>query len=671
MDRMRQGRCNDIGAGAEREKDAGLAPDEGGHCGDEPLPQTEAELGRQGGRGTEKRAPGKSSRHPFLAFLLKAGLWGGITFLLAKFFGVYHVWIVVLGVFVLSVPIALGRIYVSTIRQIRGLAAFASRGTLFRFMSRRLMRAVFWILWALVSSFFMLLQFHTYSLPEWCAFFLVIPVFYGTFAASRRLLAREFKDYLVTGLSLGWAAVLTPFIMVLVYACLSTYAGNVAVYESFDAAVEAQKAGVADMAGSAVVFEASQWLAWYNGAKAFALSNLTRYNAVSAAVILAAGSWVVFFNACTMLACFLIPLKEYRRLFTPLGEESEPPAIAPRRMAMITAVVTFLGVFIYVPSFTYLEAVFQANPQIAEQRKKLEELGKVIVEQVGETLVARGTIEKVEEARLEFLRRYEISVEKLDGQADRAFDRMERNVDIFLDWYYSLPAEYMRIAKLLTGDLENYLKTRLTECLKTGDPFRGFESAFNETIKDRKALKAQYNRLVQEIISENKVNAASKDVRVVQELGLSEAYHLPVHGDIIDFNKRMIGSSATGAAAGIATAVVGKKIVSKIVGKGILKNAAKVLAKVVASKAAGTAGGGAAGAAAGAAVGSLFPVVGTAAGAVIGGIIGGLAVGVSVDVLMLKLEEAWSREDFKRQIVGALRDARKEFKSGLRGTGKP
>jgi hypothetical protein len=593
------------------------------------------------------------------SFLCKAILWGAVTFVLGNAFAIYPFWIVVLSVFLLTIPIALGRIYGSTIKQISGLAKFASQGWFFRLMSRRIMRVILWIIWALVFSFFMLVQFHTYNSLEWTAFFLVIPVFYAIFATCRRFLAQELKKYLVIGVSLRWATVLTPIIMLAVYMALITQFGNVPKYATLDEAIIAQKAALADMTGSALAAETSQWLALYNGAKAFALGNLAAYDSLLALAILAIGGWAVFFNACAMLTCFLIPGKEYRRIFSPLSAEPELPPIPPRKIAVIFAVTTFLVLFIYVPLFASLEAWMQRNPQVAEIRKK--------VEQVGSDYVNEGTVAKIKAAKLEALHKVEISLSRVEAEADRAFDRMEINVDLFLDWYYSLPAEYARIANLLIGNLEDYLRDKLTEYLRQGAAFQSFETALDDALANHKSVLEEYNQTVRKIINENLIDVSGMKFHVVQSMTLDDALNSPIHKDHIDFNKRMIAGAGAGTIAGTMTAVITKKIISKIIGKATLKKAAQVLAKVVASKVVGSAGGAAAGAAAGAAIGSVVPGVGTVIGAAIGGIAGGLVVGVTVDKLFLMLEEALSRDDFKRELIESIEDTRKDFKKNLRG----
>ena len=65
-----------------------------------------------------------------------------------------------------------------------------------------------------------------------------------------------------------------------------------------------------------------------------------------------------------------------------------------------------------------------------------------------------------------------------------------------------------------------------------------------------------------------------------------------------------------------------------------------------------------------------MPGVGTAVGA-IGGGLAGLVLGVTVDGALLKLEEAISRDDFERELVAAIRQARTEFADEYLGPADP
>ena len=92
-------------------------------------------------------------QNPFVSFLWKAILWAAVALALGKAFAIYQFWIVVLSIFVLSVPIALGRIYWSTIKQISGLSKFMPSGRLHRLMSGRVIRVTQWIAWAPLVRF--------------------------------------------------------------------------------------------------------------------------------------------------------------------------------------------------------------------------------------------------------------------------------------------------------------------------------------------------------------------------------------------------------------------------------------------------------------------------------------------------------------------------------------
>jgi hypothetical protein len=329
--------------------------------------------------------------------------------------------------------------------------------------------------------------------------------------------------------------------------------------------------------------------------------------------------------------------------------------VPPRRFALTTALFTFAVLFIYVPTFSAVEYRLRSHPQMAQAREEALAWAVPRVEQIEDRFFRPGTMEQLTEARLKALHRVEVSMVHLDGQIDRAFDLMENNVDHYLDWYYSLPGEYARIMKLLLGEIEDYMKEKLEEHLLRGDPFKNVEVALNKAIREHEAAMEEYREAAREIMERNRVSLA-EDARfkVVSRMSLQEVLDPPGHKDLIDFKTRMGG----GAAAGLVTGVVVAKVIGKLAGKNIFKLAAKSVAKVVGSKAAGTAGGTAAGAAAGLAVGG--PV-----GAVVGGVIGGILAGISVDAMLLMLEEAVSREDFKREILSAIREAKREFKDEL------
>ena len=165
------------------------------------------------------------------------------------------------------------------------------------------------------------------------------------------------------------------------------------------------------------------------------------------------------------------------------------------------------------------------------------------------------------------------------------------------------------------------------------------------------AITEAYQKDIKRILESNRIQVPEFGAKGIVGIASDRILVLPTHFDVVSMKSRVVG--------GAAAAGIGAAIAAKIVSKGIFKAAGKALSKVAISKAAGTTGG----AVIGATIGSVVPGAGT----VIGGIIGGVLAGVVVDKVLLKLEEAISREDFKKEILGSIRESRDKFKSELFG----
>ena len=603
----------------------------------------------------------------FKRYLIISILWFTVIFLLAKNFATSYFWIVIVSVYLFSVPIVLCGIYINTIKQIRQLNLFAKRGWMFKFFSSRPLKIVLWICWALVTSFFILVQFCIYSQLDWLCFFFVIPVFWFVFKIIQKLISHEFKPYLVCSTALSWSRILCPIIMIIIYFILHFSFDEVTVYPSIQDAVNSKKAVVSNMTGSAIIQEVSQYLAFYEGLKIYVIGRFDPLNKLLPMVIFSICNFIVFYNACVILSCFLVPAVEYRRMFGHLSDTDQPQAVSVSHRATITAIIVFLTLFIYLPSFTYIELYFLQTPELSKNRQKLELYTIQKLEKIDDVFFKEGTIAQLQNAKIKVLHNAEIALAHLEGQADRAFDRLEVNVDHYLDWYYSLVGEYTRIASLLVGELEDYMVKKLEESLRQGDSFKEVETSINRVFSKYENIQKLYKQTTEEIMKKNRVVKKDSSFQVVQKSSLDDILHLPIHQDMIKLKHRLLGGGVGGAAAGVLTAVVVKKIVGKVLGKSLIKLAAKALSKVVISKTAGTVAGAGAGTAIGATVGSIVPVLGTTICAVVGGIVGGIIVGVSVDKLLIELEESFSREDFKQEILSEINDARIKFKAQFRG----
>jgi len=585
----------------------------------------------------------------FRPFLVMALVWLAFAYLAGRQIASLPFGFVVVSVLIFAVPVALSGAYSSAVNQTRVVSYYKTSGRAYKLLSGRVIRSILWVLWALATSFFMLLQFSTYSGLEWVALLLVVPVYWLAHQYSRRFLSVELKKrYVITEFSIVWARLWCPAIMVVIYAGLILAFSSVQNYASLSEALAAKRSGIPEIAGSAVAQVALRLMTFADGIKAYLAGDLKQFGEHLPLLLQVIGGYVVFFNACATFACFVIPLPEYRRVFGPVSDDDPPAPLPKNRIALSSALITFVALFVYVPLFAQLEKWTGDHPNVVEAIKKVERQA----ERIDGELYNPGTIEKLEVAKADALGKLNVSRAKLEGQVDRAFDQMENNVDRYLDWYYSLMAEYVRLAKLMTGEIEGYMEKKLYEKLQQGEAFKVVSDAIAATLASHKTVMEEYRQTVKAIMDASRmVLPTGAEARVVKDMSLNDILSLPTHLDVVAFEGRAAGGAV---AAGVSAAIA-----AKVASKGVFKAAAKALSKMAVSKATAVLGG----AAVGAAIGSVLPGVGTVVIGTLGGVIGGLAV----DGALFSLEEVISRAEFKNEILAAIREAKVAFKARLFG----
>lgn len=576
-------------------------------------------------------------------------VWLALAYLAGKQIASLPFGFVAFSVLVFAVPVALSGAYMSALNQTRAVSYYKTSGRAYKLLSGRAIRSILWVLWALATSFFMLLQFATYSGLEWVALLLVVAVYWLAYRYSHRFLSVELKKrYVIEDFSIAWARWWCPKIMVVIYAGLILAFFSVQNYASLSDALAAKRSGIPEIAGSAVVQVGLRLMTFADGIKAYLAGDLKQFGEYLPLLLKLIGEYVVFFNACATFACFVIPSREYRRVFGPISDD-DPPALLPRsRVALASALITFIALFVYVPLFAQLEKWTGEHPNVIEAIKKVERQA----ERIDGELYSPGTIEKLEVAKAVALGKLNVSRAKLEGQIDRAFDQMENNVDRYLDWYYSLMAEYVRLAKLMTGEVEGYMEEKLFEQLQQGKAFKVVSDAIAAALASHGSVMEEYHQTVKAIMDASRmVLPPGAEAKVVKDMSLNDILSLSTHLDVVAFEGRAAGGAV---AAGVSAAIA-----AKVASKGVFKAAAKALSKMAASKAVAVLGG----AAVGAAIGSVLPGVGTAVVGALGGLIGGLAI----DGALLSLEEVISRAEFKKEILASIREARVGFKARLFG----
>ena len=287
---------------------------------------------------------------------------------------------------------------------------------------------------------------------------------------------------------------------------------------------------------------------------------------------------------------------------------------------------------------------------------------RVQAEAIGKLLCPLGTTADIERLDAEFKALLDLQSADIALAATAGFDGMRSNVPAFLDWYYSLSAEYLRTGNLLIGTGEEYLRGQLTSHLEQGSPFGAVDHALAYMVANPVLNEAYLLARAREIASCMENLLPSDNAAFIISLTADDALRWPVlHLSSASYNARLSVAGLLGAPAGVVAGVIIVKIGSKVIAGTVFKMAAGALVKVAGSKALTLGGGILVGAGTGGAGGSVVPGIGTSAGAVVGGIVGGIAAMVGVDYGLLKLDEAVSREAFQAEIIAAINESEAEF----------
>ncbi|MCW5617782.1 MAG: hypothetical protein KIS65_00990 [Nitrosomonas sp.] len=578
-----------------------------------------------------------------------------------------QLWFALLVTFLFAMPLYMAATYAVTIRRIHRANQFRNLGILYWFLNKRILPYIGWALWSVAFAFLLLFYLGVTQKLEWVAFLLTVPVFTCFYSVLRPIAAREFRPYIALHKSLVWTRWATALSMAAFYVLYVKLASDYQPYETLSEAIQARSVGVDGASRSILILETLRLLGFVEGLKAYALGGLHSISAMLFLIFIFLGSAVLFYNIALSISSFMVPLSEYRRVFAPLQDVDRPARVPARTIALASALLTFFALFIYVPSTLYMDAWLRAQPQVVEQIKETQVTVATkieILEKIGDEYYKPGTIELTRQAYLEVVHGLETSIEELRRTTDQGFMMMAHNVDEYLDWYYSLPGEYERIVALATGKLENWMIEKLESYLTRGNAFGPVQQSIEDALRKNEQLRAGYLEKVNRILAENQIEPSTPQPQVIQYSPLDAIKEPPSNSVIVNLENRLLISGGIGAAGAITGAIAGK-ITGKVIAKGAISLGAKALVKVAAGKAASVVGGAAAGAASGAAIGSIFPGIGTAIGATLGGIIGGLTVGLGVEHLLLKLEEHYSRDEFKQQILEAIEEARLEFEASL------
>ena len=589
-------------------------------------------------------------------------LWFVTVIILTKLFEVGPLGFSALIAIILMIPIFLSALYYLTIEKLEKTFIFRKEGLLRKILTGRLIGTVLSLLWSVLFSWYLLITFSFYTITDWLLLLFSLLVFLGIY----QLLLPTFRKELVYPIdqskAVYYSVVLSSFLMVILqYISLKLFI-HPHPYLSLEEAISVARAKI-PLTTSAFLTQIYQLATLYIGAKNYIAYKLY---SISGLPIFLIGGTAIYLNFLLSVAVFIIGKREIMRALAPVVI-TENPKISPNEVFKLSLIATIFLMF-YFPLLSQLEEEALNHPKVV---KHLESY-VLKVEKIGENYFRQGTLAEIRRLKLTTISEFRRdAIERLESKIDEVFDRAEENVDDFLDWYYSLKAEYLRTIKLLSGEIKSFLAEKMREKIFENASISEFEEEFYNVLRDYEKLKYRYLSEVERILEKNKVvPSPHQKIQVVKSVpSVDEIFTLEFSDELIDLKTRLTGSAFAGGAGAYAGFRLGeqltKKLLIKLSERGILDTAAKAIIKVfgkrLGSKLAGALTGGAAGAIACSGGGPIASAVCGALGAA-----GGLISSLLADKALLSLEEVLERDKFKQEIISSLEEMRREYKELIR-----
>lgn len=581
-------------------------------------------------------------------YMIKAFAIVGALYLFAK--AVPLLPSLVIGLFwaVLSVVSSLGFAYQVVVRKMHRQLILEEGGRLSRLNNGR----VFWLTAGFVVSVIcvagIIFEAPKWGSGEWLIVSLSVPLYVGVFVATQMVMRGEMRQPFRAAWLVAWSCGIVGVLLCALFAML-VFMQPAATFESVDAAFLATVQPFAQ-SPSVLLSELGKLTALVDGLTAYGMAKTAEASFagyVVARLVVAASA---LFGVASLLGFCSLKGSELRRVFLPLenmGERSVRHPITKRYVALVAVLPLCLTALFLVADFKIAEVPETGEFTVAE---------KIVRDQVG---IAAYLIDgkyydqlAVEELMEDMRARSEELAGRLESEVvpliNASFDARLANVDSYLDWYYSLPADYERLAKLVTGSVESYASEQFEAKIEEGIDDSRIGNKLEELSGQAEALKSEFEAR----LADCELADAPDWLLTVQEMPQADLL-----SESLEPTEKLLeapGRFGISATAGAVSGVLGKKLVEKALKKEFFSKIVGRISSALATKAAGGA--------AGAAAGSVVPGIGT-----ISGFAAGTAIGVGADYGMLKLDEAQNRETYKQEIIDTIEEQRTEALALVQG----
>ena len=549
-----------------------------------------------------------------------------LLYLLSVFISYFGMVVYAFSVILISAPVILHNAARFSLKKEIKLIEFEKTKKLYKFLSGKTIGYIIIIIFGVTLGFIIPVRIYLFSSIEFLCLIIIFPLLIIARFISTKLVLSIYNDKFAPYKIETLSYILTSFFTAVIFPILTYYLKDISFHIPF-----------LDNEISSLEYN---YAAYMIGSLLEVFDNLS-YTILNTEVIRTAPLWVflmaliivsgggfVFYGIVSFISFFFIKKENLEKVFKSPAKSNEE-----KINKFLTAfIITLLTIFIYPSIFAAVTYIAAAKQELVTNTIKAN---TVAVEVINGVMYKEGTLNQMQIAADIA---YGATKDEIIASVNKMYDDMIINTDKYLDWYYSLSAEYGRLFKLITGSIEEYMENKLKEKLMDN-----ITKEVDLDIAEKNIEKLREN--ITNILETNKITKKDALYDVVTEVNVEDIYALAEVEPILDIKKRFIASTGGGLAAG---AIVGT-IASKVAAKTGFKTAAKAAAKAAAGKMASAAAGVAAGV-----VSSVFT-------SPLGGAAIGTATGVAIDKGLLKLEEIVKRDEYKKEITSSIEENRNQI----------
>ena len=548
-----------------------------------------------------------------------------------------------LGTFtlLLALPMMLALWHQATVRRLLTLHQFQTGRGLHRWGSRRALGILWRAALAIVLSAAVLLQSVFFGRLEWFLLGLAPPLHLLARRVFESFSAAQFTQPVYAQ---RWSLRASQWLLTLLLAAAWLAASSLlaeAPAQAYAERIHQLQSGWAQ-APSGTVKWALDAGAWGQAAiEALGRSTIEPGWRLLLALVIAPLS--VFSHLALSLSGLALPLAELRRT---LGEQltaaEAPPPVGAARAALWAAVTSIVALM-------FFQSLGALDHRLRTSGSPFAVMSLPECERIGGKVYALNTAGALkallDEARGQLAGHQASACAKL-GEIEAL---AAKGVDEYLDWYFSLGAEWSRLATLLTGDIDLLLQAKFSQMVMSSPGIVQRLPAVQDAYEAQWALLVGARSRAFDLLEQNRLVLDERSCKVIRD-SASTPWSAHWEGS----KTRLM----TGSGAGLIAGTLAAKATAKAMAKTSMKTAGGVMAKAVAKKGIGKAGA----AAVGATVGTVVaPGLGTVVGAAIGAGVG-LVVGVSIDMVALAAEESLTREDMRKDLLSAVSESLQSYR---------